>query len=81
MQEKVEFALAIVGALSMIAAVTPTPKDDGILFVIKQVLNLFAGNFRHAKTAGDRDVEQQVEAVKGVGAKAGIKKLTELIGN
>lgn len=79
MQEKIELALQIVGTLSLIATATPTPKDDGILFVLRQLLNLCAGNFGQAKTAADRDVEQVVETIKGKGAKAGIKKLTGVL--
>lgn len=79
MNEHLELALQIVGTLSVIASATPTPKDDGILFVLKQILNFCAGNFGFAKNAADRDVEQAVEDIKGRGTKAGVKKLTEVL--
>jgi hypothetical protein len=40
---------SIVGVASVIAAATPTPKDDGILAVVRKVLDLTAFNFGGAK--------------------------------
>lgn len=40
---------AIIAAASVIAAVTPTPKDDSILSTIKAVVNFLAINVKNAK--------------------------------
>ncbi len=40
---------AIIAAASVIAAVTPTPKDDSILSTVKAVVNFLAINVKNAK--------------------------------
>ena len=35
----------VIGILSIIATITPTPVDDGVLAVLRKVLNLGAMNF------------------------------------
>lgn len=42
-------ALAVVGAASVVAALTPTPKDDAALAVLRRVLDLVAQNYGHAR--------------------------------
>lgn len=64
-----------IGLFATIAAITPTPKDDGVVLVIRQLVNILGMNFGQAKNAADRDVEDHIRAVKGAAAKAGIKKL------
>jgi len=46
-----EPVMATVGAASMVAAATPTKKDDKIMGKVKAVLNIFAMNFGGAKNA------------------------------
>ena len=48
-QEIVTVALEVIGAASVIAAVTPTPKDDGILAIIRKALDMLAANWGNAK--------------------------------
>ena len=40
---------AVVGVLSIIAAFTPTPVDDGILAALRKILNLGAMNIGQAE--------------------------------
>lgn len=40
---------SVVGTASVIAAVTPTVKDDAIVGVLRKILDFFAFNFWHAK--------------------------------
>ena len=40
---------AIIAAASVIAAVTPTPKDDSVLSTVKAVVNFLAINVKNAK--------------------------------
>ena len=40
---------AIIAAASVIAAVTPTPKDDSILSTVKAVVNVLAIHVKNAK--------------------------------
>lgn len=75
MQENIQLALSIIGALSVIATLTPTPKDDTILFALKQLLNIAAGRVGGAKPVADAEVENLVKAVNGDDAKAGVKKI------
>lgn len=48
-QEVVEVALQIVGVASMVAVITPTPKDNMILAVLKAGLNALAMNWGKAE--------------------------------
>jgi len=43
---------SVVGVCATIASLTPTPKDDGIVKVIKKILDAFAFNFGAAKNKG-----------------------------
>ncbi len=47
--ELIEKALQIIGIASAIAAITPTPTDNVILGVIRQILNVMAANVGQAK--------------------------------
>jgi len=41
----------VIAAAAVIASFTPTPKDDGILLIMKKVLDALAFNFGKAKNA------------------------------
>ena len=43
-----QYAGNVIAIASMVAAMTPTPADDGVLLVAKKILNLFAFNIGHA---------------------------------
>lgn len=43
------YASAAVGAFATIAAVTPTPKDDGIAKMLTKAINFLGANFGNAK--------------------------------
>ncbi|WP_041535850.1 hypothetical protein [Parvibaculum lavamentivorans] len=47
--EWLEAILAIVGAASAVAAVTPTQKDDNIVATISRVVDVLALNIGHAR--------------------------------
>lgn len=40
---------SFLSACSALAALTPSPKDDGVLAKLRGLLDLLAFNFRHAK--------------------------------
>jgi len=44
-------ATAIVTLASAIAAITPTPKDDGIVLVVRKLVDFLAFNWGHAENA------------------------------
>lgn len=44
-----EALLSIVGGASILAAITPTAKDDSVLSVVRKVLDLVAANVGNAK--------------------------------
>lgn len=44
-----QIAAQVVGVASMVATITPTPKDDGVLRIAKSILDIFAMNFGKAK--------------------------------
>lgn len=46
-------ATSIVGTAAIIASMTPTPKDDGIVRLLKKVLDFLAMNVGKAKNADD----------------------------
>lgn len=54
-QQVVNAAGAIVLVASIITAVTPTPKDDHWLSIVRQVLDVLAVNLGHAKNKGNDD--------------------------
>ena len=69
----------VIGVLSIIAALTPTPVDDGILAVLKKVVNFGAFNWGEAENArkpGDGVPREAkvVEAVRKVKKKFGPRK-------
>lgn len=41
--------LAIMGAAAAIAALTPTPKDDGVVAFLRKVIDLIGQNYGSAK--------------------------------
>lgn len=41
----------VVAVAAAIAAITPTPKDDGVLLVVRKLLDLLAFNVGNAKNA------------------------------
>ena len=41
--------MTVIGAASTIAALTPTPKDDGVLAVIRKIIDLVGQNYGNAK--------------------------------
>ena len=45
---------SVIAAASAIAALTPTPKDDGAVAKIKGLVNLLALNFGFAKNKEDK---------------------------
>ena len=49
--EMLELAAQAVGVFSVVASITPTPKDDGIALKLSKVLNLGAFNVFKAKNA------------------------------
>jgi len=44
-----EIALQVIGLLSVVAAVTPTPVDNAILITLKKLINLGAFNWLQAE--------------------------------
>jgi hypothetical protein len=47
----VQLAMQLIGFASVVAAITPTPVDDGILKTLKGILNIIAMNVGQAKNA------------------------------
>lgn len=47
--DMIELALKVVGAASIVATITPTPKDNMILGVLKKVLDVLAQNYGKAQ--------------------------------
>lgn len=57
-EKYLSYATSVIGILSIIAAVTPTPIDNAVLVVLKQIINLGGFNFGGAENAeipGDRE--------------------------
>lgn len=44
-----QIAASAVGVAAMVAALTPTPKDDNAIAAVRKVLDLLAFNFGNAK--------------------------------
>lgn len=42
---------AVIGLASAVAAITPTPKDNAVLVVVRKVVDIFALNFGGARNA------------------------------
>lgn len=49
--EYIGIATSVVGTFAVIAAATPTPKDDGIVKVLTNIVNFLGANFGKAKNA------------------------------
>ena len=49
METIISYITAIISDCSVIAAVTPTPKDDGLIAKIYSAIDLLAINVGHAK--------------------------------
>ena len=49
METFISYATAIISACAIIAAVTPTPKDDSVIAKIYRVIDLLAVNIGKAK--------------------------------
>lgn len=49
--EYLTIASSVVGTAALIAAATPTPKDDGIVRMLTKVINFLGANFGKAKNA------------------------------
>lgn len=47
----IELAVHVIAAASVIAALTPTPKDDSVVSKVRAVVDLLAFNFGNAKNA------------------------------
>ena len=45
----ITIALSVVGTAALIAAVTPTPKDDAIVAQLRKVVDFLAANWGNAK--------------------------------
>ena len=41
--------MTVIGAASTIAALTPTPKDDGVLAFVRKIIDLVGQNYGNAK--------------------------------
>lgn len=50
---------ALIGLASAIAAVTPTPKDNAALIVVRKLLDIFALNVGGAKNAAAEKAKQK----------------------
>jgi hypothetical protein len=48
-QEMLELATSIIGVLSIVASVTPTPIDNVVLLALKKAIDFGAFNFFRAK--------------------------------
>ena len=53
LSDYVTIALAVIGAAAAIAAVTPTPVDDGIVRLLRKVLDIIAMNVGKARNKED----------------------------
>ncbi|MGL5281923.1 MAG: hypothetical protein ACRC8W_09295 [Plesiomonas shigelloides] len=49
----VEIASLVVAIAAIIASATPTPKDDGIVLMLRKIVDILAFNFGGAKNASD----------------------------
>ena len=57
-QAVIELILQVIGVLSVIATVTPTPVDNVVLVALRKVLNLLAMNWAQSenkKKPGDKN--------------------------
>lgn len=52
--ELLEIAGLVVAAAAAIAALTPTPKDDGVIRVIRKIIDTLALNVGKAKNRDDQ---------------------------
>lgn len=61
-EKYLSYATSIIGVLSIVAAVTPTPIDNAVLVVLKQLINLGGFNFGGAENIevpGDKSTVEQ----------------------
>lgn len=58
-QQYIEMALALVGAASIVASITPNPKDDEYLKKINSLLNFVAFNFGNAANDADKSPKKR----------------------
>ena len=47
--QALQIATSVIGTASVIAAITPTPKDDAILAVLRKAIDFLGFNFGYAK--------------------------------
>jgi hypothetical protein len=50
----------IVAACAAVAAMTPTPRDDGIFLLLRRVVDFLALNFGHAKNVKPSEVDRRL---------------------
>ncbi|WP_273860675.1 hypothetical protein [Photobacterium sp. GSS17] len=55
--EVLNIVTAVIALAAAISAVTPTPKDDKVLEVVRKVVDALALNVRHAKNQTGVDVK------------------------
>ena len=49
--------LAIIGAAATIAALTPTPKDDGIVLILRKIVDVIGMNVGNAESINNQIVK------------------------
>lgn len=47
----IEIASMVVAIAAIIASMTPTPKDDGVVSLLRKIVDILAFNFGNAKNA------------------------------
>ena len=50
--------LAVIGAAAAVAALTPTPKDDGIVLTLRKILDVVAMNVGNAESINNAKVKE-----------------------
>lgn len=56
-----QYASAVIASASVIAAMTPTPKDDGVLLVARKLVDFLSLNIGGAKTAASVDKHKRLK--------------------
>lgn len=54
----ISISTGVIAVASVVASITPTPVDNGVLIVLRKVLDALALNVRHAKNAEQVDAEK-----------------------
>lgn len=49
--------LAVIGAAATIAALTPTPKDDGIVLILRKIVDVIGMNVGNAESINNQIVK------------------------